>query len=417
MNQDEKRSLIEKLLSQTYLADEDATKSLLHEALLRDTREGKLYKYRSVNTNAIDNLEKGTLYCAEPIQFNDPFDCKVGITFKSLYETRYYHEINLLKEIIEKFLLIIKGKMKKEECEENEKRIILKLLDSKPLVRLATESLKRDASLEEEKSIFKNHEQLILEMIKMVLSDETFKDSLGICAEMLPHLYERLTPEGKLVLLDDDMKLEEFAKVNGVSVDTDEIELTVLIITKLFPEYSCEMEKVQDVFNQMEHNIADRLNHLFRVGCLATDYKNRLMWSHYANGHKGFCIEFDFSRKDEKTMACLPFPIIYSSERPLVPWKAAIDNMTDTIAEASSELMLGMLTKDSAWSYENEWRILVPAGLDANIEMPSISAIYLGADMPNDHKSMMIKIAKRKGIQVKQMMVDRGDYILHAKDI
>ena len=53
--------------------------------------------------------------------------------------------------------------------------------------------------------------------------------------------------------------------------------------------------------------------------------------------------------------------LLYSENRPLVPWKAAIDNSVENIKEAYAEIMMGLLTKDKEWEYENEWRILIGA--------------------------------------------------------
>ena len=38
-----------------------------------------LFKFRSINKYLIDTLVKGTIYCAQPIRLNDPFDCQVDI--------------------------------------------------------------------------------------------------------------------------------------------------------------------------------------------------------------------------------------------------------------------------------------------------------------------------------------------------
>lgn len=38
-----------------------------------------LFKFRSINKFLIDTLVKGTIYCAQPIRLNDPFDCQVYI--------------------------------------------------------------------------------------------------------------------------------------------------------------------------------------------------------------------------------------------------------------------------------------------------------------------------------------------------
>lgn len=159
------------------------------------------------------------------------------------------------------------------------------------------------------------------------------------------------------------------------------------------------------------------MNELFRIGCLATDFKNRLMWSHYADSHRGFCIEYDFSGTDENTLSMTPFPVVYSEERPLIPWKAAIDKTPENNAEATRQLMLGLLTKDKAWEYENEWRIMIKNGDDPVAKMPPISCVYLGANIDTDDKAQIIEIATQRGIPVKQMIIDRGSYILHATTV
>lgn len=62
--------------------------NVLYAGLIsKDTINGKLYKYRSFDKNeyALVNLNDGTLHCSKPSEFNDPFDCKIGITFNSIY--------------------------------------------------------------------------------------------------------------------------------------------------------------------------------------------------------------------------------------------------------------------------------------------------------------------------------------------
>lgn len=141
------------------------------------------------------------------------------------------------------------------------------------------------------------------------------------------------------------------------------------------------------------------------------------MWSHYSDAHKGYCIEYDFSGTDSYTMEHLPLPIVYSTERVQIPWKAAMDNTPQNIEEANTQIMTGLLTKDNAWEYENEWRIMLPATADPILKMPPVTCIYLGANINKQNRGRILKIAKAKGVPVKQMTVDRGEYELHAEQI
>ena len=79
--------------------------------------------------------------------------------------------------------------------------------------------------------------------------------------------------------------------------------------------------------------------------------------------------------------------------------------------------MLELLTKDDAWSYENEWRILSDASQPADIPMPPITCIYLGAAISETNRNQLIALAEQLQIPVKQMKVDRGAYALHAHEL
>ena len=141
------------------------------------------------------------------------------------------------------------------------------------------------------------------------------------------------------------------------------------------------------------------------------------MWSHYAESHKGFCIEYDYSNWKADSKIILPLPVIYSRQRPLVFAGVHLENPEEAKVQIASQLMKGLLTKDNDWSYENEWRIILHSTNVPSISMPPISCIYLGASISEDDKTAILNIAKEKNYKVKQMVVDRGTYDLHAKDI
>lgn len=72
-----------------------------------------------------------------------------------------------------------------------------------------------------------------------------------------------------------------------------------------------------------------------------------LMWSHYANCHRGFCLKFFDDPKDR--FIARRQEIFYSDEYPIVnPIK---DNDLVRFTKA-------LLTKAKHWEYEKEWRIL-----------------------------------------------------------
>ena len=418
VNSEEKKEILTNLIFNISLDDDAAEiQTKLYDLLLRDTREGKLYKYRTFDKKgySLGNFEAGTLHCSKPSDFNDPFDCKIGVTFQSLYAAKYGTEFDILCDILNRFIQVVHKEVEFIDCNEDEQRIITKLLENDVLLNFVLENYGIAYSDEEAEEIVRKNAVAILMLMKTVLEDQKFSPSLGICASILPKLMETYSQTGFLSSTGENVSFEDFARANGIVEDTDEIGLTVLLSQKINPMLAGVSEDVQSYIDNMEKQICDKTANLFLIGCLCTDYKNRLMWSHYADSHKGFCIEYDYSQINEETLKKLPMPIIYTSKRPLIPWKPVLDNTPENIREACNEMMLGLLTKDDAWEYENEWRILINASENSELAMPKISCVYLGASIEKENKIKILNIAREKGIPVKQMKVDRGEYALHAE--
>ena len=93
-------------------ADEGKTSQKELFSYLVNKTGGKLYKYRFFDKNgySISNLENCTLYCAPPSAFNDPFDCKIGLDFRSLFEALYGLEQDKIEKMFADFLLVYNKK-------------------------------------------------------------------------------------------------------------------------------------------------------------------------------------------------------------------------------------------------------------------------------------------------------------------
>lgn len=419
VSSDEKRKIIEDMIKMSYQQIQPIElQHQLHKLLLRDTNGGKLYKYRSFDKRGYSykNLQDGTLHCSKANEFNDPFDCKIGVTFKSLYTAKYETEFDVVGELLQKYIMVLHDEMQIERINIEEQRVIRKLLDNKKL----NDFFNNNDAIEKEEEIalfWKENAFIIVELLRIIFSDEMFNESLGSCINILPRVIENVCQEGIILISDDNVGIEDYARVNGIMDDVDEIGLAMRLSQKLYPELGEAVKDVQRLIDDMDYKLAEKMKNLFYIGCLCTSYKNRLMWSHYAESHKGFCIEYDFSGMGEDILSKLPLPVIYSENRPLIPWKAAFENSEKNMEEAYAEIMIGLLTKDKAWEYENEWRILINATDDSEFKMPPISCIYLGATIERNNRDMILDIAQKHNIPVKQMKVDRGAYDLHAEDV
>lgn len=413
---EEKKAFLEEIIP---LAADPSKKDEIQQKhyafLLKDTNDGKLYKYRTFDSHgyALNSLINGTLHCSRPDTFNDPFDFNIGVNFQSIYKAKWGTELDLIESAFEKFYLVTTGAMSIDDCSSDERRIINALSKNDKIMQFIADTKKGVSTQEESTEYLQTHMSVLRELLGTTLSDSALSSSLGISKDFLPKIAVRITPDDVYNYSDDGTTFQDFARINGVDADTDEIGLTMLLSNKLQPENKVAADNVERILDDMGRQMTEKMNALFLIGCLATDPKNRLMWSHYSNSHKGFCIEYDFNDlKDE----VLPFPIIYSESRPLIPWKAAIDHTSESNEQAIKDLTLGLLTKDQAWEYENEWRVLLPAANPPDLKVP-ITAIYLGAHISPENKAIILEIANNHKIPVKQMKTDRGAYELHAEDI
>lgn len=170
-----------------------------------------------------------------------------------------------------------------------------------------------------------------------------------------------MTPDGKLLIAQENATYEDFARSLGIQDDADEITLTSLMYQSQRPDDASAAIKMDTDLARVNVEMKDVMDKTYRVGCLCTDYKNRLMWSHYANGHKGFCIEYDFSVPCKERSELLVLPVVYSRERPKFPWSVALaaDKNSDAVKNDGARAMIrSLVTKDDAWQYEDEWRII-----------------------------------------------------------
>jgi hypothetical protein len=136
----------------------------------------------------------------------------------------------------------------------------------------------------------------------------------------------------------------------------------------------------ENVFNENRRILSEQRG----VACFSVKNDDLLMWSHYADGHRGFCLEFDgtiepFSRSR---------PVKYSGEMPSLN---PIHIMTNSEEDDLFEVMV--LTKSQCWSYEEEWRLChKEANRPYGYHYAALTGIYFGAAMPLASKEIIALI-------------------------
>ncbi|MCE6993069.1 DUF2971 domain-containing protein [Dyadobacter sp. CY323] len=141
---------------------------------------------------------------------------------------------------------------------------------------------------------------------------------------------------------------------------------------------------------------ADEIRKSLRVCCFSQNKNSVLMWSHYADQHKGICVEYDFTglEKDELMLKWM-YPVVYSKSLFGTP-------ISDVEKIKASIGKLFSLHKHKIWSYEREWRLIIDSGSfdEQYIKIPKPTAIYLGSRINREEEIFMSEFAYRKKIRL-----------------
>lgn len=159
------------------------------------------------------------------------------------------------------------------------------------------------------------------------------------------------------------------------------------------------LEKISEV---IKWATTERTQHTFKVACLSETNASVLMWSHYSNDHKGFCIEYngqEIYNNELIKKRFLPVKYIDENEKQIPISALALDYPG----------LYAVLCKANIWSYEKEWRICF--GIEenlkpSNIQLPKSTGVYIGAKMLGEHRKTIIDIAKTKNIPIYQEVLE-----------
>jgi hypothetical protein len=153
------------------------------------------------------------------------------------------------------------------------------------------------------------------------------------------------------------------------------------------------------VYAQMQKQHNERLEKDCFIFCLSDNRTNPLLWSHYADSHRGLCIQFHHK--------VIPFAascaVTYSESYPTSSYPAPESDINDLFTKS-------ILTKSRHWAYENEFRLfsvrMGNKGSDlglpwinsqlAQVNPKTITGITVGACMPEEARTRLIAFCKKE---------------------
>ena len=150
-------------------------------------------------------------------------------------------------------------------------------------------------------------------------------------------------------------------------------------VRKLRSDLTCDQIREKAAAIDLEKLRQDIQNHVDKVGILSLTERrdDLLMWSHYANGHRGLCLEFATSI--DEVFFGRAQPVVYSDERPIFDPREPETNQVEKV----------VLTKSEHWSYELEWRIVEHQNDEGLYEFPAetLTGVIFGCWTSDKDKS------------------------------
>ena len=137
---------------------------------------------------------------------------------------------------------------------------------------------------------------------------------------------------------------------------------------------------------------------------------NLVMWSHYSNNHKGYCIEYNLNQNELNSLN-------FEANDELFLFGVEYENKPIDYLSLPSKCQFYLRRKSKLWKYENEFRFISSKKGLHNVPENSITAIYLGADANEIVKNTLKNLCLDKKIKLYETILSENTYKLKFKRI
>ncbi len=185
-------------------------------------------------------------------------------------------------------------------------------------------------------------------------------------------------------------------------------------------------------FNELVDSLPKKMRSNLLCSCFGSINNSILMWSHYADKHRGICVEFEIDDKDFKQMKYqdnLPTFNLVETLSYLFGHELFGEEL-DTEKEEFQFIIEPLLIKSRQWSYEGEIRcaysknkrdskIYDSTDKEGNnlflLRMPAIKSIYIGCSATDEFKEKVKKLCPQTPIYKMEKM--KNQYGITSKRI
>ncbi|MFA6196462.1 MAG: DUF2971 domain-containing protein [Sulfurimonas sp.] len=184
------------------------------------------------------------------------------------------------------------------------------------------------------------------------------------------------------------------------------------------------VEKFPHISNKMDNfkkNLKASLSHIYTSGVysLSKSHLDELLWAHYANSHKGFCIEYELDtllKFNKETVFKTDELFYFDVEYKFDPYAFTTRDMDDLGDRTDfMKKMLGI--KSKKWDYEDEFRIIsIQSGI-IKYDYRAVKSIYFGLKMEEEQKDEIMRKLQGRGIKYYQIELKNNSYEFFDKSV
>ncbi len=190
-------------------------------------------------------------------------------------------------------------------------------------------------------------------------------------------------------------------------ISTDILMKDISKMLEIYPHAYSSMDDFKD-------KLTNTLGHSQTSGIysLSKNHLDELLWAHYANSHKGFCIEYDldilFKLNNEmvfnkKELLC--FDINYEDN----PYSLSADDMNN-IKDTTTFMNKLLGYKSTKWNYEDEVRIISNQSGKINYDYRAVKSIYFGLKMEKEQENKIMEKLQGRGINYYKIRLKNNTY-------
>lgn len=190
-----------------------------------------------------------------------------------------------------------------------------------------------------------------------------------------------------------------------------EIEILLSKISEMVKDVATSIDsqatKLADIFVNFNRFMQENT----MAFCMADSHKKDNLWDYYADGNKGFCVEYDFNKirnlPSQDIFKFLGTVKVYYTDKP-EPFSVSqlfgmlLQKNEDGIKKMEKKVFEQITTKSyKYWHLENEWRLLYSNVPDHKLYAPIISALYIDESIIDVEQGIkLVALAKRKNWKV-----------------